>query len=95
MAGKTTVANTQPVGRIGPRRQIVIPQSIFATLNFQAGDLVAFAKHGDGVLVKPRRVASADDTLTVEQSKRLRQSLRQTRQGKTRPWAAIKDELEL
>ena len=95
MAGKAAPANNQPIGRIGPRRQIVIPQSIFKTLNFQAGDFVAFAKHGNGVLVKPRRVVLADDTLTAAQSKRLRQSLKQTRQGKTRPWAEIKDELGL
>jgi len=95
MAGKPAAANKQPIGRIGQRRQIVIPQSIFETLNFQAGDFVAFAKHGNGVLVKPRRVVLADDTLTAAESKRLRQSLKQTRQGKTRPWAQVKDELGL
>jgi uncharacterized membrane protein YgcG len=54
------------------------------------GDFVAFAKHGNGVLVKPRRVVDPDDVLTPTEVKRLRQSLKQTRQGKTRPWAEYK-----
>ena len=59
------------------------------------GDLVAFAKQGKGVLVKPKRVSDPDDQLTPEEAKRLRWSLKQTRQGKTRPWAEIKSELGL
>ncbi|MGD0050088.1 MAG: AbrB/MazE/SpoVT family DNA-binding domain-containing protein [Bryobacteraceae bacterium] len=80
----------EPVGRIGQRRQVVIPQEIFRTLKLQEGDFVAFAKHGNGVLVKPRRLVDPDSVLTPAEAKRLRQSLKQTRQGKTRPWAEIK-----
>jgi antitoxin component of MazEF toxin-antitoxin module len=95
MAGKTTAATKQPIGRIGQRCQVVIPLAIFETLKFQGGDFVAFAKHGNGVLVKPRRVVAAGDVLTPADSKRLRQSLKQTRQGKTKPWAEIRLELGL
>jgi hypothetical protein len=59
------------------------------------GDYVGFAKHGNGVLVKPRRIVDPDDVLTPAEAKRLRQSLKQTRQGRTRPWADIKHELGL
>jgi bifunctional DNA-binding transcriptional regulator/antitoxin component of YhaV-PrlF toxin-antitoxin module len=85
----------EPVGRIGQRRQVVIPQQIFKTLKLQEGDFVAFSKHGNGVLVKPRRLVDPNDVLTTDEAKRLRQSLRQTRLGKTRAWADIKDELGL
>jgi len=85
----------EPVGRIGQRRQVVIPQEIFKTLRLQEGDFVAFAKHGNGVLVKPRRLVDPDDVLTPAELKRLRQSLKQTSQGKTRPWADIKREMGL
>jgi hypothetical protein len=44
------------------------------------------------MLVKPKRVVDPDDVLTSAEAKRLRQSLKQTRQGKTRPWAGIKHE---
>ena len=85
----------EPVGRIGQRRQVVIPQEIFKTLKLQEGDFVAFAKHGNGVLVKPRRLVDPDDVLTPAEAKRLRQRLKQARLGKTRPWAEIKHELGL
>jgi bifunctional DNA-binding transcriptional regulator/antitoxin component of YhaV-PrlF toxin-antitoxin module len=91
--GVRSVSEREPVGRIGQRRQIVIPQQIFKTLKLQEGDFVAFAKHGNGVLVKPRRLADPDDVLTPTEAKRLRRSLQQTRQAKTRPWANIKHEL--
>jgi hypothetical protein len=37
----------------------------------------------------------ADDTLTPGEAKRLRRSLKQTREGKTRPWSQIKHDLGL
>jgi bifunctional DNA-binding transcriptional regulator/antitoxin component of YhaV-PrlF toxin-antitoxin module len=92
---KSAAEHEQPISRIGQRRQVVIPLSIFKTLNFQAGDFVAFARHGNGLLLKPKRVVETGETLTPTESKRLRQSLKQTRQDKTRPWAEIKDELGL
>jgi len=85
----------EPVGRIGLRRQVVIPKEIFEILKLQEGDFVAFSKHGNGLLVKPRRLVDPDDVLTQAEAKRLRQSLKQTRQGKTRPWGEIKHELGL
>jgi len=74
---------------------VVIPREIFKTLQLQEGDFVALAKHGNGVLVKPRRVVDPQEVLTPAEAKRLRQSLKQTRAGAARPWAAIKRELDL
>jgi hypothetical protein len=54
---------------------------------------IGFVGPGKKVLVKPKRVVDPDDVLTPAEAKRLRQSLKQTRQGKTRPWADIKHEL--
>jgi AbrB family looped-hinge helix DNA binding protein len=95
MAGRTNAAIQEPIGRVGQRRQVVIPREICDTLGIREGDFVAFAKHGSGVLVKPRRVVDPDEVLTPIEAKRLRQSLKQTRQGKTRPWADVKHELGL
>jgi bifunctional DNA-binding transcriptional regulator/antitoxin component of YhaV-PrlF toxin-antitoxin module len=74
---------------------VVIPREIFDDLRLRVGDFVAFTRHGNGVLVKPKRAAAPDDALTTAEAKRLRQSLKQTRQGMTRPWADIKRELDL
>jgi|CZKE01.1.fsa_nt_gi bifunctional DNA-binding transcriptional regulator/antitoxin component of YhaV-PrlF toxin-antitoxin module len=95
MAGKASGTIREPIGRVGQRRQVVIPREIFDNLRMREGDFVAFAKHGNGVLVKPRRVVDPDDVLAPAEAKRLRESLKQTRQGKTRPWAEIKHELGL
>jgi hypothetical protein len=51
---------------------------------------IGFVGPGRKVLVKPKRVIEPDDALNPVQARRLRQSLRQTHQGKTRPWAGIK-----
>jgi hypothetical protein len=45
--------------------------------------------------VQPTPVATPDDVLPLAEAKRLRQSLQQTRQGRTRPWSEIKSELGL
>ena len=93
MASKT--ATTEKIGRVGQRRQVVIPREMLKTLNLREGDFVAFSKRPDGVLIKAKRVVDPDDVLTPQEAKRLRQSLKQARQGKTRPWAQLKHELGL
>lgn len=93
MATKT--AATERIGRVGQRRQVVIPREMLETLKLQEGDFVAFSKQANGVLIKPKRVVDPDDVLTPEQAKRLRQSLKQMRQGKTQPLAQIKHEVGL
>jgi len=52
-------------------------------------------QRADRELAKSTPVVSPDDVLTPAEAERLRQSLKQTRQGKTRPWAEIKNELGL
>jgi AbrB family looped-hinge helix DNA binding protein len=93
MASKT--ATTEKIGRVGQRRQVVIPREIFDNLKMREGDFVAISQKNNGVLVKPKRVVDPDDVLTPSEAKRLRQSLKQTRAGKTRPWPQIKHELGL
>jgi len=93
MASKT--ATTEKIGRVGQRRQVVIPREMLKTLNLREGDFVAFSKRPNGVLIKAKRVVDPDDVLTPQEGKRLRQSLKQARQGKTRPWAHLKHELGL
>jgi AbrB family looped-hinge helix DNA binding protein len=93
MASKT--ATTEKIGRVGQRRQIVIPREIFDKLQMREGDFVAFSQKDNGVLLKPKRVVDPNDVLTPDEAKRLRRSLKQTRAGKTRPWPQIKHELGL
>jgi len=93
MAGKT--ATQERIGRVGHRRQVVIPREMLETLKLQEGDFVAFSKQANGVLIKPKRVVDPDDVLTPAEAKKVRHALRQVRQGKTKPLAKIKHELGL
>ena len=85
--------STQKIAR--QRRQVVIPRETLETFKLREGDLVAFSKRADGVLIEPKRATDPDDVLTASQAKRLRESLKQMRQGKTKPWTQIKHELGL
>jgi hypothetical protein len=44
--------------------------------------------------VKPRKVVDAD-ALTLAEAKKVRHGLKQVREGKTRPWGQVKNELGL
>ena len=67
MAAKTATTQER-IGRVGQRRQVVIPREMLATLKIQEGDFVAFSQQANGVLIKPKRVVDPDDTLTREES---------------------------
>jgi AbrB family looped-hinge helix DNA binding protein len=94
MAGKTTITQER-IGRVGQRRQVVIPREILETLKLQEGDFVAFSKQANGVLIKPKRVVDPDDVLTPAEAKKLRRSLKLACQGKTLPWFQVKHGLGL
>jgi AbrB family looped-hinge helix DNA binding protein len=95
MSTKSPTPVRERIGRVGQRRQIVIPREIFDKLQMREGDFVAFSQKDNGVLLKPKRVVDPEDALTPAETKRLRRSLKQTQEGKTRPWPQIKHELGL
>lgn len=82
MASKTATTNKERIGRVGQRRQVVIPREIFEKLRMREGDFVAFAQKPDGVLLKPKRVVDPDDVLTPEEGALLKKAEREMRQGK-------------
>jgi len=90
-----TAATRERIGRVGQRRQVVIPRDILQTLKLREGDFVAFSKQANGVLIKPKRVVDLDNVLTPAEAKKLRRSLKQARQGKTLPWSQVKHDLGL
>jgi AbrB family looped-hinge helix DNA binding protein len=95
VAAKTSQTIEERISRLGQRRQIVIPREIAESLRMQAGDFVAITKTADAVVIKRKSVVDPDDVLTPAEARKVRQGLRQVRQGKTTPWAKVKDELDL
>jgi AbrB family looped-hinge helix DNA binding protein len=82
-----------PIGKVGQRRQVVIPKEIFEALGLQTGDFVEVTKVKNTVVIKPKKLVDADDVLTAEEEAIVRKGERQLRQGKSKPWSQIKHEL--
>jgi AbrB family looped-hinge helix DNA binding protein len=83
------------LSRIGQRRQVVIPKSVFDALRLKEGDLVEVTTDQGRVSMKPKKPLDADDTLTLEESSKVRHALKQARAGNTRPWNDVKRDLGL
>jgi len=93
MAVKPTTTQER-IGRVGQRRQVVIPREMLETLNIQEGDFVAFAQQQNGVLIKPRRVVDPDDVLAPEESALVKKAEREMREGKFVTLAQLRHDLD-
>jgi AbrB family looped-hinge helix DNA binding protein len=93
MASKSAATQQERVGRVGRRRQIVIPREIFNELQMQEGDFVAFTRKDNGVLMKPKRRVDPDDVLTPEEAKKVRRGEAQLKRGESKPWSDVKHAL--
>lgn len=79
---RKAAASEEKVGRVGQRRQVVIPRKLFERLRVQEGDFVAFSPTKDGVLIRPKRMVDPDDVLTREESAIIARARREMREGK-------------
>jgi AbrB family looped-hinge helix DNA binding protein len=93
MASKTATTTPERIGRLGQRRQVVIPREIADDLQMQEGDFVAITQKADTVVIKRKRIVDADDTLTPKEAKLVRRGEAQLKRGESKPWRAVKDAL--
>ena len=93
MAGKIA-ATEERIGRVGQRRQVVIPREIFENLDMREGDFVAVEQHGRSVVIKPKKLVDPDDVLTPEEGALLRKAEREMKQGKYVTLAQLHHDLE-
>jgi AbrB family looped-hinge helix DNA binding protein len=91
----STTTKRAALSRIGQRRQVVIPKAIFEAMQLKAGDVMEVTAERGRVSMKPRKLIDADEVLTSKETKQLRHGLKQAREGKTRPWDRVKNELGL
>ncbi|MGA2741588.1 MAG: AbrB/MazE/SpoVT family DNA-binding domain-containing protein [Bryobacteraceae bacterium] len=92
MAIKSTTTRER-IGRVGQRRQVVIPREMLETLNIREGDFVAFAERKNGVLIKAKRLVDPDDTLTPAEAEVVRRGEAQLKRGQSKPWRDVKHAL--
>jgi AbrB family looped-hinge helix DNA binding protein len=90
---KPTLTTQELIGRVGQRRQVVIPREILETLNLRTGDYVAFTEQKNGVLIKAKRTVDPDDTLRPAEAKIVRRGEAQLKRGLSKPWRAVKHAL--
>ncbi len=87
-----------PVGKVGKRRQVVIPKKICEELGLQEGDFVEIElKEEEGViLLKPKKLANADaeDVLTPEEEELVAKGFEQIRRGEYVRWEDLQDGLD-
>jgi hypothetical protein len=43
--------------------------------------------------MKPKKLVDADDRLSPAEAKKVRHGIKQLREGKTRPWSQVKNDL--
>jgi len=84
MASKTATPVKEHIGRVGQRRQVVIPREMLEIFDLQEGDFVAFKRQSDGVLIKPKRVVDPDDVLSREEGALITRARREMREGKSK-----------
>jgi AbrB family looped-hinge helix DNA binding protein len=82
-----------PIGKIGQRRQVVIPKDICESLGLETGDFVEVTQVERTIVIKPKRLVDADDVLTPEEEVIIKEGERQLREGESRSWQHIKHDL--
>lgn len=93
MANKTSTTTREAIGRVGQRRQVVIPREICDTLKLREGDFVSFTRQKNGVFIKPKKLIDADDFLTPAKAKKVRGGMNQIKEGRFKLWRDVKHEL--
>jgi bifunctional DNA-binding transcriptional regulator/antitoxin component of YhaV-PrlF toxin-antitoxin module len=80
----------EKIGRVGQRRQVVIPREMLDTLKLREGDFVAFTPKKNGVLIKAKRLVDDDTILTPAEAKMVRRGMKQIKEGKFKVWGDVK-----
>ena len=86
-------ATTEKIGRVGRRRQVVIPREILEALNVRVGDFVAFTRKQNGVFIEAKRLVGDDTILTPTEAKAVRRGEAQLKRGDSKSWDAVKHAL--
>ena len=84
-----------PIVRIRTNRQVTIPKKVFDDLGLREGDFVEVVRSENTVLIKPKKLVDADDTLTLEEQEIVEKGIEQLRRGESVPWSQVKHELGL
>lgn len=85
---------TSSIGRVGKRRQVVIPKDMCKDLGLQEGDFIEVRKTRGAVLIKPKRLVDPDDILTSQEEKAVRKGEAELRRGHHVTLAQLRHDLD-
>ena len=91
---KTSTIKRGVISKIGPRRQVVIPKDICDDLGLTQGDFVEVAQQKNHVIVKPKRLIDAEDTLTPDEERLVLKGEVQIRRGEYVTLETLEHDLE-
>jgi len=91
---KTSTIRPGVISKIGPRRQVVIPKDIYDNLGLTQGDFVEVAQKKNQIIVKPKRLIDAEDTLTPDEERLVLKGEAQLRRREYVTLEALEHDLE-
>lgn len=92
---KTITSGERAIGKVGQRRQVVIPKKIFDSVGLEEGNFVEISQQEGAVLIKPQAVIDVDEALTTEEEKLVERGFEQLKRGEYIIWTQLKHELGL
>ncbi len=84
-----------PIGKLGQRRQVVIPEAICDVLGLKEGDFVEVVHKNGTVVIKPKKLVDPDDVLTPEEEAIVRKGEQEMKRGEVVDWEDVKADLNL
>ena len=84
-----------PIGKLGQRRQVVIPKAICEELDLREGDFVEVICKNGTVVIKPKKLVDPDDVLTPEEEVIVRKGEQAMKRGELVDWEDIKADMNL
>lgn len=81
------------IGRVGQRRQVVIPKQVCVAAGLHEGDFVDVQHRNGTVVIKPKRLVDAEETLTPAEEKKVARGFKQLQRGRSTAWKVLKRDL--
>ena len=82
------------IGKVGQRRQVVIPKEICEDLDLKEGDFVEVKESGGFVLIKPKKLVDSDDILIHKEEALIRKGESQLKRGEYVLWNDLKKRIK-
>lgn len=81
------------IGRVGKRRQVVIPKRFCEDIGLREGDFVEVQSSNGAVVIRPKKLVDPDDILNPSEARTVRKGEAELRRGDYVTLAQLRHEL--